>query len=462
MSNESELGALRKLLQSDRVTPATRAALQARLDAAQSKTTAPRFFDADPFALLEAVCARLFPQPDRAEPIRIAIEIDARLANKQGDGWRYDTMPPDGEAYRLGLHGIDETARAQFAAPFVALDEKRQDQILRAVQHDGVRGGMWERVSGARFFEDLLAECTGVYYSHPLAYMEIGYFGFADAHGWNIGGEIPHMPQENSTLFRYDPSKALQVKRNGEKTQDGVTVADLAFTMPSNETLKAYWVMPNGEGPFPAILFVHPAPGSRDTFLGEAVTLARRGAASLVLDAPWAQTQEWIAKVSRMQGNRELFIQVVIHLRRIVDWMIEQPNISATQIVYVGHSYGAFFGGILTGIEKRIQAFALLTGTGSFTDIALANVPDLSGAPLRDYSESVDPIDPIHYVGQAAPASLLFQIARNDRGFPLEKTRAFAEAASAPKQVQEYDADHYLNEDARNDRIAWVEQQLNL
>jgi gluconate 2-dehydrogenase gamma chain len=39
-------------------------------------------------------------------------------------------------------------------------------------------------MSAPRFFEELLAEATECYYSHPVGADEIGFTGFADAHGW--------------------------------------------------------------------------------------------------------------------------------------------------------------------------------------------------------------------------------------------------------------------------------------
>jgi hypothetical protein len=61
----------------------------------------------------------------------------------------------------------------------------------------------------------------------------------------------------------------------------------------------------------------------------------------------------------------------------------------------VGHSFGAIFGGILSGVEKRVKAFVLMAGTGSFTGVAVLNIPDLSGQRLENYSTTLDSIDPI-------------------------------------------------------------------
>lgn len=179
-------GTVRALLDSDDVTAPTRAALCARLE--ETGQGAARYFDAQTFATLRAACDRLLPQPDRAEPIDLAASIDARLAAGEGNGWRYAGVPPDGEAHRLGLRGLDERARARFGAPFAELNAADQDLVLAAVQRGALKGGAWDLVPARRFFEELLAEATETYYSHPLAQEEIGYVGMADAAGWQAIG----------------------------------------------------------------------------------------------------------------------------------------------------------------------------------------------------------------------------------------------------------------------------------
>lgn len=173
-------GTVRALLNGPSVTPATRRALLQRLEAAPS---APRFFTESEFTLLQSVCARLIPQPERENPIDIAASIDQRLSAGKTDGWRYEALPPDGEAYRAGLRGLDESALAEAGQPFQRLSDSDQDALLRAVQRGEAPGAGWKHLPAARFFEELLVEAVEVYFSHPSAQEEIGYVGFADAAG---------------------------------------------------------------------------------------------------------------------------------------------------------------------------------------------------------------------------------------------------------------------------------------
>ena len=176
-------GTVRALLSTEHVSAATRAAVQGRLDAPAAYV--PQLLAPETYALLEAVAARLLPQPDRPEqPVALAPAIDQRLADGRADGWRYDALPPDREAYRLGLGGIQEIAQAIFQADFIALSPEQQDAVLQALADGRPPGTTWETLDASRFFEELLAELTETYYAHPLAQEEIGYAGLADLPGW--------------------------------------------------------------------------------------------------------------------------------------------------------------------------------------------------------------------------------------------------------------------------------------
>ncbi|MBC6608679.1 gluconate 2-dehydrogenase subunit 3 family protein [Hymenobacter sp. BT188] len=191
-------GTVRALLDTELVTEATRTALQARLDAPPYE---PQFLEPATYDLLRAVAACLFPQPDRPDaPIELAPGVDQRLAEGRSDGWRYDIMPPDREAYRMGLGGINQTSHALFQQEFRALTPDEQASVLQLLQEGKAPGEAWETVPSDRFFEEMLAELTELYYAHPLAQEEIGYVGMADATGWNRLGLNDLEPREPEAI----------------------------------------------------------------------------------------------------------------------------------------------------------------------------------------------------------------------------------------------------------------------
>ena len=93
------VGTVRAVLDSGWVTPPTAVALRRRL---QPIAPHPTLLDAVGTALLAAICNRLIPQPDRADPVDIATRLHRDIATGGGDGWRYATLPADGAALGRG------------------------------------------------------------------------------------------------------------------------------------------------------------------------------------------------------------------------------------------------------------------------------------------------------------------------------------------------------------------------
>ncbi len=269
--------------------------------------------------------------------------------------------------------------------------------------------------------------------------------------------------RELAAQFDYERSPRLPVEMTGIEPRDGVTLHDVSYAGVGNQRrILTYLIQPTGEGPFPAVIYVHPAPGSRETFLEEALQLGREGVASLLIQAPWAEGQAWASTLTTPQYTREVYTTFVKDLRRGVDFLQTRPEIDGARLAYVGHSFGALFGGVLAGVEKRLVAFVLMAGVPSFTDVAQVNMPGLKGEALELYAQAMGPIDPLHYVRHAAPASLFFQFGRKDEAFTAEQFERLAQAAGEPRRVEWYDAGHFFENGAgRQDRLEWLKAQLS-
>jgi hypothetical protein len=146
-----------------------------------------RFFTVEEARTLAAVAERIIPQPDRreAEKVPIVPWIDEKLYEDRRDGYRYEELPPQREAWRAGLAGINETSSALFSGKsFVALDPLSQDLVLRHIEREDAPGATWEQLPPARFFTDVLTiTMVKIYYAHPHAWNEIGYSGPSSPRG---------------------------------------------------------------------------------------------------------------------------------------------------------------------------------------------------------------------------------------------------------------------------------------
>jgi len=143
------------------------------------------FLTEDEWSLLEAVVARLMPQPDRAAPVPITPWIDEMLAENHGPGYRYADMPPLREAWRQGLAAIAAEARDRHGVAFAQLTSAQQDALLADIQHERTDGRWWGELPAGGFFSHLLLkEVVSIYYAHPAAWSEIGFGGPASPRGY--------------------------------------------------------------------------------------------------------------------------------------------------------------------------------------------------------------------------------------------------------------------------------------
>lgn len=264
--------------------------------------------------------------------------------------------------------------------------------------------------------------------------------------------------------FSYNQKAPLNKEEAGIEYRNGISVHDISYAGVKGGRIRAYLVVPPGNGPFAGVIFVHPGPGSRSSFLDEALTLAKANATCLLIDAPWANGPDFGKRASGWPEDvRDWFIEIAIDLRRAIDLISSLRSVDINRIAFVGHSLGALFGGILSGVDKRIKASVLMAGVGSFVDVALLNMPTLAGGELEKYKKIMEPIDPLRHIKNAAPSALLFQFGLQDVFFPRQKFLEYYEAGSEPKSIQWYNADHYrVNEVGRSDRIEWLKECFQL
>lgn len=169
-----------------------------------------RFFSPEEARLMEAVCARLLPQDDRDAAHRIPLvpRIDERLHAGRIDGYRYDDMPPDGEAYHLGLRGIQEIAQALAGDRFERLGPLDQDRVLKTLHDDAPPAGsdIWQRVPARRFWMLIVQDAIEAYYSHPWAWDEIGFGGPAYPRGYmRLEGGKPEPWEKQERRYEWAP-----------------------------------------------------------------------------------------------------------------------------------------------------------------------------------------------------------------------------------------------------------------
>jgi dienelactone hydrolase len=272
--------------------------------------------------------------------------------------------------------------------------------------------------------------------------------------------------------FDYDRKASLDIKEIGVQQRGSIAVRDITYASPKGGVVPAYLVIPSGAGPFPAVIWGHwywtnsPA-RNRTEFLDEAVALAQSGVVSLLPDGP-------IARPGHVENNEPLneqqitdLVQAVVDMRRGVNVLFSRKEVDHKRLAYVGHSYNAMVGAILSGIDRRFKAFVLMAG-------GLSDEIDLKSAGYQAYRKEVGAdkfdafikkyawTDPGKYVSQAAPAFVFMQFATQEDSLTPVHVRQYEPIVSSPKRFKLYEAPHALNAEARRDRLAFLAEQLKV
>lgn len=253
----------------------------------------------------------------------------------------------------------------------------------------------------------------------------------------------------------------------GTREKEAVSITELTWAPgPGNGPRRAASIIrPAGAvSGAPAILYVHwyePAAcdSNRTQFESEAKIMARKGAVCLLPETMWSD-RDWFIK--RTQANDiENSIRQTAELESALELLLTQPGVDTECVAYVGHDFGAMYGVLVGSRTPRFRAYTLMAGTPRFSDWYLY-YPRLDEPERSDFVAQMAPFDPIGQVASLSPAPVFFQFGTQDPHVPEDRARAFLNAAGDPKKVGWYDAGHGLNDQARDDRIAWLTQLLGL
>lgn len=272
--------------------------------------------------------------------------------------------------------------------------------------------------------------------------------------------------------FDYDQKAPLGTKHIGVQQRGSATIYDITYDSPKGGVVPAYLVVPRGRGPFAAVIWGHwywqnSSMRNRREFLDEAIALAPAGVVSLLTDGPIARPGHVESKDPIDERIALDFLQQVVDMRRAVDLLLARRDVDPKRIAYVGHSYNAGVGALLSGLDHRFKAFVLMAGsmsdelthnTKEFQEFRQKVGPEKLDAFVAKYSY----LDQGKFVSHASPAVVFLQFASQEKFLTPERARQHAAIVSEPKQFKLYDAPHALNAEALADRIRFLVEQLKL
>jgi dienelactone hydrolase len=247
-------------------------------------------------------------------------------------------------------------------------------------------------------------------------------------------------------LFDYDPTEPLgytQTEADATEQAEGSTVYDVSYQS-GGYAVPAKLVMPDGKGPFPAVLYAHGLTLGPGFFVPEMQEFAREGYAGLAIVGP-----EHRAPYSRFvifDADEEIasHIGYVIDLRRAIDLLGTLPTIDAARLGFVGHSIGAHMGGLLSGVDDRIDAYVLMDLDGYDSDPVFGGLAPMKGVGTEEerarYLDRVAVLNTANYVSHNIGAAFLVQASTDDGAIPNKE--ALYDAAPEPKTLWWWEGGH--------------------
>ena len=275
-------------------------------------------------------------------------------------------------------------------------------------------------------------------------------------------GQAQTRSDASTSRFGYNQSLPLNVKEISTERRGDITVRDITFVpRPGGQAIKAYVVSPAGNGPFAGILWVHwlgDEKSNRTQFLDEAVELAPKGVASVLVDAMWSEPR-WFGS-RNPDKDYENSIQQVIEIRRALDLLLTQSHVDNTRIAYVGHDFGAMYGMLMAGVEKRVKTYVFIAATQSLNDWAFLGPQPKSKSAYLKQNADLELTDSLR---QVTNASKFFQFGKGDFYVSQADAAVLFAAAPEPKQRKMYDAGHNMMlKEIMVDRDNWLIEKLML
>lgn len=267
-----------------------------------------------------------------------------------------------------------------------------------------------------------------------------------------------------SQMRDYQKLESRDLRVLVKRVEDGLESQLLVIQTPFGYRRIVEMFGPEGDGSYAAILYVHwyepeSIDSHRTQFEEEAKEMARSGAVCISIETLWSDRDFFLKRTQ--ENDMRNSMEEVVNIRRAMDLLLSQPNVDIKRFAYVGHDFGGMYGVLAGSLDQRPTHYVVMASTPRFPDWYLY-LPRLEGEPRESFIRAMSEIDPITHVPNLSPADIFFQFATDDFHVPRARAEEFFAAAKDPKEMKWYDAKHGLNEQATQDRKAWLKQKLGL
>ncbi len=249
------------------------------------------------------------------------------------------------------------------------------------------------------------------------------------------GGGSSGLPTSLAHLYVYDAKAPLNEVDHGRANHNfPVRIRDVSFSDSKGGGADAYVCVPPGKGPFAGAVFV---PGS--------------GSGRVIHGVP-----ELPDGLPGARAYRDQFEENVVTIRRAFDLLESRSDVDPDRLGLVGYSLGASLSSVVSGVDRRPVAIALIAPPSHAHFI-----PPFKGETATKAARILSPVDPKRYL-RVAKAHLFLQMARFDQLLPANEQEDVIEAAGSGAKVKWYPTGHQMNLQTFTDTVQWVGDELHL
>ena len=260
-------------------------------------------------------------------------------------------------------------------------------------------------------------------------------------------------------LFDDDvPAADLNLEERSRESRDRAVIRDVTFTGADGLPVPAFLVAPSTGTTRAGVLFLHWLGddfSSRDEFVDEAVELAGQGIESMLI----TQHFPWSERPIGVDHDRVAIGLQVRTIRRALT-LLEAESGNA-QVALVGHDYGAMYAILAASVDQRPAALAAMTPDSTWVNWFVKYFHVVGEGDVAGYAQAMADLDPINRIASVT-APVLLQFGTADIYVSGEVATALANAAPGGTLLHSYDTDHRLDNQARDDRDAWLLEELGI
>ncbi|GIW73207.1 MAG: hypothetical protein KatS3mg102_2749 [Planctomycetota bacterium] len=259
------------------------------------------------------------------------------------------------------------------------------------------------------------------------------------------------VPAELAAALACDPSLPLQVELDPPSVREGLEVVRGRLTVRRPEAAAPHQAVFDWFGaraaarPAPAVVITPILGGDNAIANRMAGYLARRGLHGIVVHRPPPEQVE-----PRLEAWEELLRDLIADRRRVIDWLVAQPQVDPERIGAFGVSLGGITTLALAAVERRVRAAVAVMAGGDLAAIIARSVEgpcvelrrayglgEGAGPEQREAFEhrarAVLQTDPLRLAPHLDPRRVLLFITRRDRSVPTQTQLRLRAALGQPE-----------------------------